>query len=110
MDEDNSSGSEANEIHQETDPDDPRYGSPSPWILSLKSELFDDLTTEDVCFVTGLDKSTVLKYLKDGTIEGYQLGRSWRVTPDSMRKFKEHLIEEAKLPKDGFANARARRT
>ncbi len=84
------------EMHRETDPDAPNYNGVAGWVQSLKAELFNDLTTDDVCYITGLDKSTVLKYLKDGTIEGYQLGRSWRVTTESLRRFKEHLIAEAK--------------
>lgn len=87
---------EVDDIHRETDPDDLAYGGVAVWVQSLKQELFDDLTADDVCYVTGLDKSTVLKYLRDGTIAGYQLGRTWRVPPDSLRKFKEHLLNEAR--------------
>lgn len=50
-----------------------------------------ELTVDDVAFVLGLDRSTVLRYLRDEVIIGYQLGREWFVNEASLRAYFSHL-------------------
>ena len=67
-----------------------------PVAQGLASE-FADLTTEQVRVITGLDRGTVLKYLREGRLEGYMLGKSWKIPPENVRKFRRQLLQEASL-------------
>jgi excisionase family DNA binding protein len=62
---------------------------------SLKKELFGtDLSVEDVAYVLDLDKSTVLRYLREGRLFGFQIGREWRIPESALRDYKTKIIEE----------------
>lgn len=54
----------------------------------LKAELFsDDLTVDEVAEVLTLDRSTILRYLREGTIAGYKTGREWLVKESAVRSY-----------------------
>jgi excisionase family DNA binding protein len=47
-----------------------------------------DLTTEDVARALSLNKVTVQRLLKRGSLKGYQIGRSWRIPQESLEEFR----------------------
>lgn len=59
---------------------------PSERVLKLKEELTgQDFTAEDTAFILSLDRSTILRYLRDGDLPGYQIGREWRIPEGELR-------------------------
>lgn len=67
----------------------------------LKRTLFgDDLTADDVAYVLDLDRTTILRYLREGVILGYQKGREWYVQPDELAAYKQRMLEEKRSEAD----------
>lgn len=76
---------------------DDLYVQASPEARRLKKELFgEELTADDVAYILGLDRTTVLRYLRDGELTGYQIGREWRIERDEIRDYKGRLRREAR--------------
>lgn len=49
----------------------------------IRAETFGhDLTVQEVAHILDVDRTTVLRYLRDNTIFGYQLGREWHIPQD----------------------------
>ena len=60
---------------------------PSERVLKLKEELTGgDFTAEETSFILSLDKSTILRYLREGDLPGYQIGREWRIPENKLRE------------------------
>lgn len=47
-----------------------------------------DLTTEEVAAALWLHRATVQRLLKAGRLQGYQIGRSWRVPRAALEEFR----------------------
>ena len=62
---------------------------------ALKAELFgSDLTVAEVAHILDVDRTTVLRYLRDNVIFGYQLGREWRIPEGELRDYRRNLMEQ----------------
>jgi excisionase family DNA binding protein len=86
-----------------TQPPDRPDGAAAPkavrreMIESLKRELIDNtLTVDEVAEILDFDRQTVLRYLRDSTLVGFQLGREWRVPVDELRSYFYRIMEERK--------------
>ncbi|HCG03214.1 MAG TPA: hypothetical protein DEV93_22080 [Chloroflexi bacterium] len=67
----------------------------SPTARSLKRELFgSDLTADDVSYILDLDRATILRYLREGRVVGYQVGREWRIPGASLKDYKSQMMAE----------------
>lgn len=61
----------------------------------LKQELFgSDLTADDVSYILGLDRATILRYLREGRVVGYQVGREWRIPVENIKAYKAQMMAE----------------
>jgi excisionase family DNA binding protein len=64
---------------------------------AIKQELFgDDLTADEAGYLLDVDRTTVLRYLRDGRLLGYQLGRAWRIPKQSLGEFRARAIQDAR--------------
>lgn len=64
-------------------------------IRELRKELIgQDLEVDDVARILDLERSTVLRYLREQVIIGYQIGRTYRVSEDELRTYKERLLAQ----------------
>ncbi len=45
------------------------------------------LTPLEVMDILGVGKNTVYRLLKSGELQGFRVGRSWRVTEESLNEF-----------------------
>lgn len=45
------------------------------------------LTPLEVMDILGIGKNTVYRLLSSGELQGFRIGRGWRVTEDSLREF-----------------------
>jgi excisionase family DNA binding protein len=72
----------------------PEAGTPTERAESLKAELFgSDLSVAEVAHILDVDRTTVLRYLRDNEIFGYQLGREWRIPEYEIRAYRDRLME-----------------
>ena len=55
-----------------------------------------DLTTDDVAAALRLNKATVQRLLKTGRLEGYQIGRAWRVPPAALEDFRAYGLRSGR--------------
>jgi excisionase family DNA binding protein len=63
-------------------------------IARLRRELIEpDLTVDEVAAILSLERSTVLRYLRDHVIVGYQNGRTYLVPEEELRAYKQRLID-----------------
>lgn len=56
--------------------------------------LGDDFDAEEAAYVIGMDRATVLRYLRSGQMRGYRLGREWRIPRQALIDFRDRLIGE----------------
>lgn len=55
---------------------------------ALRAELFgQDLSVDEVAHILDVDRTTILRYLGDGVIFGFLLGRSWHIPMDDFRSY-----------------------
>jgi excisionase family DNA binding protein len=81
--------------------DDEVRDAPSTRAKSLREEIFGDaLTLDEVAYVLGLDRTTVAKYLREQTIQAFQIGREWRVPEQELRRY-VHRITRPDEPDEG---------
>lgn len=57
-----------------------------------------DLTTNDVADALRLNKVTVQRLLKEGRIQGYQVGRSWRIPKTAVDEFRANGLRSVGRP------------
>jgi excisionase family DNA binding protein len=58
----------------------------------LRQELFaKDLNVMEVSYILNVDRTTVLRYLRDGNLSGYQLGREWFIPEGRLRDYVDRL-------------------
>lgn len=67
-------------------------------ILKQENQLY---TVEEVMELTGLAKQTVYKYLRAGDLKGVKMGRVWRVSDASLKKFSRVGVKPRKEKTDG---------
>ena len=60
---------------------------------ALKAELFgSDLTVDEVAYILSVDRTTVLRYLRDDVLFGFCLGRQWHIPEAELRAYKDRLL------------------
>lgn len=65
---------------------------PSLRVTRIKAETFGaDLTVAEVAYILDADRTTILRYLHDNVIFGYQLGREWRIPITDFRGYVARL-------------------
>lgn len=79
--------------------------------MSIDQESY--LSLEEVLEVLGVSRSTGHRWLKEGKLEGYRVGRQWRFPPETIQDFieaRERFVDEAELKEAAkqFAKGRAR--
>lgn len=47
----------------------------------------DILTVKEVMFLLGFGENKVYALLNDGTLKGKRVGRDWRISKESLKKF-----------------------
>lgn len=63
----------------------------------LKEQVFaEDLTADEAAYVLDFDRATVLRYLREHLLVGYQLGREWRIPVEEIRNFRERMLFESR--------------
>src|SRR5579871_3478526 len=68
--------------------------APSQRARALRDEILGAaLTLEEAAYVLSLDRTTVAKYLREGTILGFQIGREWRIPEEQLRAYVRRLVE-----------------
>lgn len=69
-------------------------GTPTERAEALKAELFgSDLTVAEVAHILDVDRTTVLRYLRDDELFGYQIGREWRIPEHDLRAYRSRIID-----------------
>lgn len=69
-------------------------GTPTERAEALKVELFgSDLTVAETAHILDVDRTTVLRYLRDNELFGYQIGREWRIPEQDLRTYRNGLME-----------------
>lgn len=60
--------------------------APSERARQFREETFgNDLTVDEVAYILDVDRSTVLRYLREKVLVGYQLAREWRLPEADLR-------------------------
>jgi excisionase family DNA binding protein len=68
--------------------------APSSRARALREEMLGSaLTLDEIAYILSLDRTTVAKYLREGTIVGFQIGREWRVTEEELRNYFHDTVE-----------------
>jgi excisionase family DNA binding protein len=62
--------------------------------VERKKFLGDDLTVESVGKIVDRDKATVLRWIREGKLVAYQIGKTYFVTREDLQAFKEGLRQE----------------
>ena len=69
-------------------------GTPTERAEALKAELFgSDLTVAETAHILDVDRTTILRYLRDDELFGYQIGREWRIPEHDLRAYRNRIIE-----------------
>jgi excisionase family DNA binding protein len=64
-------------------------------VKKLRWELMaDHLTADQVAEILGLERSTILRYLRGHELVGYQLGRRWMIPEVELRAFMQRQLEQ----------------
>ena len=86
-----SGGFLATPVPASTGPDPARL---SPRAQKLKDDLLGEfsLTVDDVAGVLEVDRSTIYRYIQDGSLVALKLGREYRLSERDVRAFLEGLI------------------
>lgn len=50
-------------------------------------------TTDEVCKILKLSKSTVYKYIRNGQLMAYQMGKSYRISEEAIKDFMKGRID-----------------
>ena len=61
--------------------------SPGTAYVKVKPVIMDVYTVDDVATILKVSTKTVLSLLQKGTLRGRKVGRSWRVTHDSIQAY-----------------------
>jgi excisionase family DNA binding protein len=73
--------------------------APSPRAKTLREEILGSaLTLEEVAYILSLDRTTVAKYLREGTIVGFQIGREWLIPEEKLRHYVQRLSQGPRVP------------
>jgi excisionase family DNA binding protein len=67
-----------------------------------------DFDADEAAYVIGMDRATVLRYLRSGQMRGYRLGREWRIPRQALIDFRDRLIEEHAVRHRFALHSRAR--
>ena len=72
----------------------PEPGRLSPRAQKLKDDLLGEfsLTVDDVAGVLEVDRSTIYRYIQDGSLAALKLGREYRLSERDVRAFLEGLV------------------
>ena len=72
----------------------PEAGRLSPRAQKLKDDLLGEfsLTVDDVAGVLEVDRSTIYRYIQDGSLAALKLGREYRLSERDVRAFLEGLV------------------
>lgn len=74
-------------------------GAPSQRARTLREEILGSaLSLEEVAYILSLDRTTVAKYLREGTIAGFQIGREWLVPEEELRRYVKGLAQGMRTP------------
>lgn len=66
----------------------------TPRARRIWEELFaDTLSPQEAAEILGVDKSTVMRWLREKTLIGFQMGRTWRVKEEDLRSYIEGQIQ-----------------
>ena len=61
-------------------------------IQRLRDEIFgNDLTPDEVAEVLGVDRTTVMRYLREHQIIGWKNGRAWWIPEEELRAYVQRL-------------------
>jgi excisionase family DNA binding protein len=66
----------------------PRASEPKRYLDSLA----DILTVQEVAEFLGVSESTVRGFLRDNTLHGVKLGRGWKISKGSLKRFVKELL------------------
>lgn len=70
-------------------------------IARLRDAIFQDtLTADEVAEVLGVDRSTIMRWLRDGDLAGWKIGRTWYVEQADVRAFVKQPRKKEKRPMD----------
>lgn len=70
---------------------------PSSRAVALKAEMFgSDFTVEATAHILGVDRTTILRYLRDNVLFGYMVGREWHVPESAIRDMQARAKERAR--------------
>jgi len=73
--------------------------APSQRARTLREEILGSaLALEEVAYILSLDRTTVAKYLREGTIVGFQIGREWFIPEAELRHYVQRLSQGSRVP------------
>jgi excisionase family DNA binding protein len=73
--------------------------APSARARTLREEILGSaLALEEVAYILSLDRTTVAKYLREGTIAGFQIGREWLIPEEELRNYVRRISQGTRLP------------
>lgn len=62
----------------------------------MRDELVKWLAPVEIAYITGFNIRTVLKWLREGKLQGRKISNQWRVHPDKLKSFIESGFGEEK--------------
>ena len=72
--------------------------APSQRARTLREEILGSaLALDEVAYILSLDRTTVAKYLREGTIVGFQIGREWLIPEEELRRYVQRLSRGSRI-------------